>query len=1422
MKIYGLLLSSIPAFLYFFYLIPVPQTGHIPYVSSEVGNFIWEDLDADGLQDPNEPGVQGVVVSLFDCNDLNTPLFTTSTDSSGFYNFNNITPGEYQLFFELPYGYNFTTPNSGNNSNTDSDANIEGWTSCLLIPDKETIDTIDVGLTPCNTQVELFCLTPLTVAMNDQCIVKVTPDLILLGDNLCFDFFNVELFWNGNSIGATLTQAQVGNTVEAHVTNLNNGNFCTSTLTIIDNLSPVIISCDTLFTTCSGSTLPQDIGGITVEENCDTHTISYTDISIQGDCNTSYLEKIERNWTVTDASGNTSNCTQIIFREKPILPETVFPKDYDGTDNPPLSCSGASTHPDSTGWPTIDGIPIKSGSVCGLKSFYFDQMNYGNCSGSSSLLRSWTVVNNCTNENLKYDQIIDLADTDAPTIICVEDITASTSTTSCNADVLLPSVDFSDNCSGFNDIELFIVTPTDTLFDNGGWWFEVPPGEHAVTYVAVDDCGNFSNCTFSLTIIDNVAPQPTAEESIVVALGSDGSGTACAESYDLGSTDNCQIVAIKLKRADAPSDEFFKDCVTFTCEDLDDTVNVRMRVYDLEGDYSEEDAQGRFNEVMVQTTVQDKKAPSLSCPFDITIDCWEDYLLIPSLTQDSAEGFAVFRDSQLLGYYNGVIDNCEIDKITVSESGMPNNCGEGTISRTWTVSDLEGNENSCVQTITLDNAPEFYITDTDCNDADPEDGIVWPCSFISADCAQGTGTEITGEPQLNPFACNLVGISFEDQFVAIQDSACFSIFRKWLVLDWCQPDTTDPLGYKTWSYIQEVRILNSAAPSILSPCEETLVCGYAEDCTQNAVNLILEAEDDCTDFTDLLFNYEIDIFDDNSVDIIGSGNDAGSFFPLGSHRIKWKVEDRCGNISSCNYTFTVEDCKAPTPICKIISSVITAPNSEVIIPATSFENGDSQDNCTDYDGLIFSYSPDITDTIKTFTCDDISSGQALEVEIYATDEAGNQDKCQTLFFLNDPFNYCNGVNANITGSIVTGQNQAVGSVNVSIQGSNNPGQPQNALTSSNGLFTFNVTPGDNYSIQPSKTIDPRNGVTTFDLVLISRHILGVEKLDSPYKVIAADANGDNKVTTFDIIEFRKLILQIYPELPNVPSWRFVEKSYIFPDPDNPFVPAFPEVINLNDVQGSLSDNDFIGIKTGDVDENADPLEFTSSEDRFGIESEKCFLKDKLLYSGEHSTLEIEFPQQITPAGFQLALNIDTDALALQSIEANLPDFSAVQNANINKGNLIVSWTAPTETEAPIRLTIELEALKPGQLSDFISWGIENFSSELYSTDKNGALQKQTLIGVFNQVETAKLAIRCQPNPFNEQTQLLVSNIHDEKVQLSIFNTQGQLILQEEYFVEDASAVINIDREQLRGNGLYFYQLRTEKEWVEGKFVLSSE
>ena len=109
-----------------------------------------------------------------------------------------------------------------------------------------------------------------------------------------------------------------------------------------------------------------------------------------------------------------------------------------------------------------------------------------------------------------------------------------------------------------------------------------------------------------------------------------------------------------------------------------------------------------------------------------------------------------------------------------------------------------------------------------------------------------------------------------------------------------------------------------------------------------------------------------------------------------------------------------------------------------------------------------------------------------------------------------------------------------------------------------------------------------NGVTTYDLTIITKHILGIEALDSPYKMIAADVNNSKTITTLDLIHIRRAILQQIQEFPGKDAWMFIPADQDI-DLSNPW--AYNEDLIIDNIQADQA-VDFIAIKVGDVSDSA--------------------------------------------------------------------------------------------------------------------------------------------------------------------------------------------------------------------------------------------
>lgn len=112
---------------------------------SEIGNFVWDDANMNGIQDEGEMGMGGITINLYNCSD--TLLATTTTDENGNYLFSGLDAGDYVVGFALPQDYVFTLMDQGDNDSLDSDANPEtGMTECFTIGADESNLTIDAGM----------------------------------------------------------------------------------------------------------------------------------------------------------------------------------------------------------------------------------------------------------------------------------------------------------------------------------------------------------------------------------------------------------------------------------------------------------------------------------------------------------------------------------------------------------------------------------------------------------------------------------------------------------------------------------------------------------------------------------------------------------------------------------------------------------------------------------------------------------------------------------------------------------------------------------------------------------------------------------------------------------------------------------------------------------------------------------------------------------------------------------------------------------------------------------------------------------------------------------------------------------------------------------------------------------------------------
>ncbi len=1127
-------------------------------------------------------------------------------------------------------------------------------------------------------------------------------------------------------------------------------------------------------------------------------------------------------FTAVDDCGNVSaSCTSVVIIERPSIDDIVFPADLElectGSDSAdPADLVELSTLSGADVYPSVNDQVFELGSkICSYAVTYTDSNPIDLCGNTYKIIRNWSIVDWCGDEVRSGLQIIKFVDNIAPTITCPGSVEVPANYTSCDATVQILAPEYVEACSS---PVTFTVTLPDGSTGQIGQNISIAAGaDYVITFTATDACGNTSDaCTQTYTIVDETAPVAICDQFTVASLGTDGYAHVCATTIDDGSYDNCEDdLVIKVKRMDAANNVGFEDCVEFDCGDVaDNPIMVRFRAYDITATFNENDPNARYSECMVEVEVQDKIDPTIVCPPNKVVDCMAS-------THPDATGYAT-------GF-----DNCDDVNIIYTDNAQIDDCGEGTIFRSWKV---EGTTIKCTQKITVEREDGQFFTGDDV-DLDDDD-IDWPANLTltcDSNNTDGSQTDPTEEAAGYPYLigtdddCANLFIGHNDKILYDDPEACFKIVRTWKVIDWCQYEPNDQYSAGYWEKIQIIKIFDNTAPEITA-CADVLLGDDDGSCSEH-YDLTISAEDNCSSLT---YDYQVDLDSDGTYDFSGSGLNDSYNFDLGTHTIHWIVTDDCDNTVECSHEVKVVDTKKPTPVCIVSLSTVVMPSSgSITIWDNDFESGSSFDDCSNpiefainriIDGETATAPP--TDNQGefihgvTFTCDDL--GEQL-VQMWVIDAAGNYDYCVTSIFIQNTGACDGGASANVAGVIETEMQEEVEDVMVDISGgAGNPFQ-----TSNSGLYEFlNLPVDNNYVLTPEKDVDPLNGVTTYDLVLISQHILGAQTLNSPYKIIAADANNSGSVTTLDLVNIRRVILNIDAQFANNTSWRFVDMDFVFPNPANPFQTSFPEVISLNNFNNDEMDADFVGVKIGDVNASAIPNNLLGSLTRNTNGTLALNVDDAKVVAGDEFTVDFTANEFTNILGYQFTLNFDQDAVEFVNVEAgklNVND-SNFGFSMTDKGMISTSWndaSAITAKDGDVLFSMTFKANTNVQLSRILSATSNVTRAEAYNSNadlfdvaiefntENGTVVAGGAFELFQNV----------PNPVKDATVISFNLPTASSATLTIMDVSGRTLKVLNGDFAQGYNEVTVDRAELSGTGVLYYQLDTPTDTASNKMIL---
>jgi len=1268
----------------------------------------------------------------------------------------------------------------------------------------------------------ISCHHEVNISLNENCQFQLSPTHVLSHGNSTGPYTLMVTTPVGIMIPNNLLDgSHLDSRLTAKVTNAQ-GNSCWGFVQVEDKTSPVI-TCNDRMINCHETATVLPIA----TDACSSADVVLMSQSLDTlNCNNNFIHNIIQVFQAIDGSGNLSTCTQTVSVKRFDMSGIIWPRDT------MIGCadfvlSGRSPNPIDYGVPVIlgDSLLVISDLECNINVAHTDALQ--NAIGCPpKVLRTWTVSeSHCdTVIQLSLVQTIEVLDFVPPSIICPADLTVQANGIACSANFALPLPTITDDCSGvqglnlvYSNVALNNVTssPTITISD-----------DITVHYTASDRCGNVSVCSMDITVDGIQSPSISCPADVTVGcsnpslgnLTSFGVATAtdgCAAllptennptlnlnscnvgsilrnfsvSY-LGSTYACQ------QRIVAQQDPaFIPSRVTCPTDTISVGTNVNVETLDTGMPFV--DIAGincaniaiefavtkignlacgeEFSKVWVITEqcsgvvstchqliqTQEASSPSITCPSDLTIDCGNPLL-------DDINNFGTALGS----------DGCDvIDVVELPDGSALDDCGSGSVIRIFQLpAPLSGV--FCVQTIDVLVEPAF------------EDSRV-TCPEFLVNVAGGAvpDTVDTGFPtvDLTGIICSNIFIDFTVTEIGVFDCGV-EYQKRWTIRDECTG---------VISFCDQI-ITAGDNPDPILVCSDFEI--PLEECDADSVYIpLLPVE---------VSSCDLDFTVSNDSPFANDNNDAnsGGTYPLGTTTVTVTLNDN-GVLSSCSYTVTVFNPKAEIVSCKkIIESIQPASGGNPPMGLVDISQACATvSTICDPSMFLLSFDSNDMNAVSFFVdCDDAANPGGIVpggYTVYLWNNGVVIDSCNNFVQALDGAGNClTPVAGPIVGSVFTENNIMIPEVMVELQGYRGNG----VLTDGSGHYAYeDILFNQEYNIIPSKIDDQLNGVSTMDLILLQRHILGLELLNSPYKIIAADMDRSDQVNVLDFMALRNLILGTVSDEYTENSWRMIDAAHEFIDPYDPFYSKLPESYFIDNLTDEM-EVDFIGVKLGDLNSSTKVVDVNNGLIQRDRKEQHFSIAEKKYSTGQLVDVSIGVPEAPTIQGFQLTLEIDPALSRIISLESSLDGFDEdAYHINKETGKIHLSYISMDETGSfpsgqSIVLTIGI--LSSASTSDIIHLSESGLEAEVYidSEAHPGSIEYLTTNGID--------LLQNSPNPWSHTTEIKFYLSYAEDVILKVYNAEGKYMFQ---MKEEGRAGLNniiLSEDDFDHGGIYYYEI----------------
>ncbi len=538
----------------------------------------------------------------------------------------------------------------------------------------------------------------------------------------------------GNTVTATVTNdfdfsklnMTCGNVVTvtfSAVDQCSNSNLATSTITVIDNITPTItvspqnmtVECDGAGNVAAYNAWLASNGGAVATDDCGTVSWTYTVTPMSDLCGMTGVATAT--FTASDCKNTVSAAATftIIDTQPPLVTGTLTPSTIEG-------CSATAVPAAVNSVAALEALGITINDACSADA----QLTVTSADASAGtcpvvITRTYTISDACGN-SATVTQTISIDDTTPPAITCPGPYYQNANPNTCIAfPVNFGTATVTDNCGTYT-----VTSDAPAQF---------PVGVTTITWTATDACGNISTCEQYVTIYDIQPPVIDCTTTVINATVGPGQCDVAVGLITPTYTENCNAngsPTVTVTRSDG---------LPATANFPVGTTTVVWTVTDIYNNFA----------TCTQTIiVTDNIAPTITCPTDVVATA-------PTAT------------CQMLVTPIGpptVNDNCGTYTLTWTKSGATTGSGVGDVNNTmfnggvtsvtYTVTDAAGNSASCSFTVTVND--QVPPTITFCPQNVLETSLTDFCEFSVTSVPQPTAVDPCGSivsiTHNSPYATN--------------------------------------------------------------------------------------------------------------------------------------------------------------------------------------------------------------------------------------------------------------------------------------------------------------------------------------------------------------------------------------------------------------------------------------------------------------------------------------------------------------------------------------------------------------------------------------------------------------------------------------------------------------------------------------------